>query len=672
MRKKITLLLTFLLAGLFITNGQDFVTVSGYVTNDSTGTPVAGYEVNIQADSLYNSITLTNEAGFYVDTILPNAVLGFVQVSTVDECTGIILDTLFYDVAPGTSLNADFEICVNPGGEECSANFTYQPDSTDPYMVSFFDQSTPAEAIDSWQWDFGDGNSSSEQNPVHTYNAAGIYIVCLTIHSTIDSCTDTSCTEVWVQMIGDCQADFSYTTDSTNAHIVHFFDQSVPAENIDSWQWDFGDGTGSSEQNPTHVFGDAGVYDVCLTVHSTIDSCTDTYCENVIISEPGACQADFTYQVDSNNFYQVSFFDQSMPAEGVYWWFWQFGDGTSSNDQNPVHSYNAAGTYNVCLNIKARVGDDTCSSVYCSEVEVQGGSQSYYLGGNTFAGIYQLDEGFAYAYKLENGNYTEVYSQLLDTLGYYIFYPLMEADFYTKVEPTPNSDYYGDFLPTYYGDATHWEDAQTVSLNQNIYNADINLVQITQQSQGDGLIKGKIVHQDLYKNETPAHDIQIMLANEAGEYVGLKYSDEEGNFEFSGLANGTYTLFAEIMGKSMEPKDFTLSEESHNLDDILMIIGETAVVFGIQENSSEYIKGLGEIYPNPVNSTIHLDIEMKKASALEVKIFNPSGQCVGSRNIEPGLSETIEIDTEKLRPGIYILELITKDHCKISKRFVKY
>lgn len=587
MRKKITLLLTFLLAGLFITNGQDFVTVSGYVTNDSTGTPVAGHEVNIQADSLYNSITLTNEAGFYVDTILPNTVLGFVQVSTVDECTGIILDTLFYDVAPGTSLNADFEICVNPGGEECNANFTYQPDSSD-------------------------------------------------------------------------------------LHIIYFTDLSTPAEGIDSWQWEFGDGTGSSEQNPSHVFGDAGTYNVCLTIHSTTDSCTDTYCGEVHVGNPAGCQADFIYQIDSNNLYEVSFSDQSTPAEGVYAWYWEFGEGSTSNEQNPFHTYNAPGTYNVCLSIHANMGEDTCVSTYCADVVVQGGSQSYHLGGNSFAGIYQLDEGFAYAYKLENGNYAEVYSQLLDTLGYYLFYPVTEADFYTKVEPTPNSAYYQDYLPTYYGDATHWEDAEMISLNQNVFNADINLVQITQQSQGDGLIKGKIVHQDLYKNETPAHDIQIMLANETGEYVGLKYSDQEGNFEFSGLANGTYTLFAEIMGKSMEPKDFTLTEESHKVDDIVMIIGETAVVFGIEENSSEYIKGLGEIYPNPANSNIHLDIEMKKASELEVKIFNPSGQCVDSRNIKPGLSETIEIDTEKLRPGIYILELVTKDHHRISKRFVKY
>jgi len=394
MRKKITLLLTFLLAGLFIANAQDFITVSGYVTNDSTGTPVAGHEVNITADSSFASTVLTSEAGFYVDTLTPNSTYGFIYITTTDLCTGAILDTLVYDPTQASSIQADFEICVG-GGTECDAHFIYRADSTNPYKINFTDMSQPAGSIDSWQWEFGDGTGSSEQNPTHTYNSPGTYEVCLTIESTTNGCSDTRCGEVLVTASGNCVADFDYVVDST--YIVSFFDQSIPAEQIDSWQWDFGDGNNSSEQNP-------------------------------------------------------------------------------------VHTYNAPGTYNVCLSVHADLGEDTCVSTYCMDVEVQGGSQTYNLGGNTFAGIYQLDEGFAYAYKMQDGNYTEVYSQLLDTLGYYLFFPLTEAEFYTKAEPTPNSAYYDDFLPTYYGDATHWEDAEMISLNQNVFNADINLVHITQLS----------------------------------------------------------------------------------------------------------------------------------------------------------------------------------------------
>ncbi len=844
MRNKLISLVAILFAGMIGLHAQDYIMVSGYVTDEYTGDPVPGHEVNISADSAYASTVLTNEGGYYTDTISPATNLGFVYISTIDNCSYLYHDTTINNPDPNSYIFADFEICNDTTGGECQADFTYTTDSSNAYevffwdastsatdivswswqfgdgngsyeqnpihmynspgtyavclsivsdggdcestycmdvvvgggsgsdcqvdfyyyadslnqhtiqffdqsdpageivswfwdfgngststeqnpmhtfgdagnyvvcltiqtagadsctsiacqdvliqgsggdcqadfyfvvdstgsetTVSFFDQSVPAEAIDSWFWEFGDGTTSTEQNPVHTYNTTGNYNVCLTIAA--DSCTSTECKTVVLQSGGgDCQADFTYYADSTDPHLIYFVDLSTPADSIYDWYWEFGDGTSSTEQNPSHLFGDAGTYQVCLSINNTIGVCMDTYCMEIVVGTPAGCQADFYYIADSTDSQVISFFDQSSPAEAIDSWYWEFGDGNSSNEQNPVYTYATQGTFNACLTIVTLNNEDSCISTYCEDVVIQN-LPMYYMGGNTFAGMYQLDDGFAYAYQYDNGSYTEVYSQVMDSLGYYLFSPF-EGSYHVKVEPMPSSAYYNTYMPTYYGDVIHWEEAQMISLNQNIFNADINLVEMAVTIPGTGVISGHIFHQNGSRDDNPASDIQIMLADESGNYVGMIFSDESGYFEFDALSNGTFTIYAEVMGKSMVPKNFTLSDEIQHVDDVVMVIGENDIVFGIEDVASQYLDNISDIYPNPVSSTIKIDVEMKEASRLEFRVLSLTGQTMLQQQFDMSNSESIELNTSDLNAGMYLLEIITEDAYKVSKRFVKY
>ncbi|MCD4772453.1 MAG: PKD domain-containing protein [Bacteroidales bacterium] len=770
MRKKIILLASFLLLGFMTMNAQDYIPINGYVTNEISGDPIVSHEVNIlvnDSTNYYSWTVLTDQTGFYADTIYQTGYnISSVSISTIDNCSYLYHDTTINNPVIGVPIIADFEICDDSTTNDCQADFYYVSDSSNTSTVYFYDQSTPAGSINSWFWNFGDGTSSSEQNPTHLFNN-GTYNVCLTIQtiqgpngsctsttcmdvyvsggsggdcmanfyyalnnynsdsnvvSFIDtsipfgniefwswdfgdgttssdqnpihiyaqpgnynvcltintfqgsggSCTSTTCQDVYVSSGsgGDCQADFYYIADSSNTNSIDFIDMSIPTGNIDSWFWNFGDGSASSEQNPTHIFND-GTYYVCLTI--TSDSCTSTFCMNVQVGGSGGdCQAGFSYYPDSSDLYMIYFIDQSMPVGCITSWFWEFGDGIASSDQNPVHTYNSSGIYNVCLTIEAYTGNNQCTSTYCVNVIVQGGTNTYYLGGNTFAGNYQLDLGFAYAYKSENGTISDVYSQMIDTLGYYLFYPFDEGFYYTKVEPTPGSAYFSDYLPTFYGDVVHWEDAVLISLNENIFNADINLVGMAQSNPGTGLIKGQIMYQGGSRDNTPANNIQIMLANNEGQYVGMIYSNEDGIFEFESLSNGTYTLYAEIMGKSIIPKNFVLSNENPVVEDILMIITETGITFGIDDVQSKYIENISDIYPNPVISTLKIDIVLKESSQIECNIISLTGQYLNRQIFDLSYSNTIELRTGELNPGMYILEIITADAYKFSKRFVKY
>lgn len=135
---------------------------------------------------------------------------------------------------------------------------------------TFTDQSSNAL---SWFWDFGDGNTSIAQNPVHTYADSGTYNVCLIAS---DNCgSDTSCQKVTVCHL--TQPGFSSVANLLN---VVFTDTSKYA---DSWLWSFGDGNTSMVQHPTHTYAQNGTYNVCLTTNNTCYS--DSTCRSITVND---------------------------------------------------------------------------------------------------------------------------------------------------------------------------------------------------------------------------------------------------------------------------------------------------------------------------------------------------------------------------------------------------
>ena len=222
-----------------------------------------------------------------------------------------------------------------------------------PLTVNFTDESTGD--ISSWQWDFGDGTTSSEQNPSHEYAAPGIYTVSLTVEG--DGGSDTETKEDYITVNGVPNAEFSgEPTSGTVPLSVQFTDQS--SGNPTTWEWDFGDGATSTEQNPLHEYTADGDYTVTLTVTNTCGADTETKVDYI---HAGSClvpEADFTADYTSGSEpLTVSFTDQSTNNPNS--WNWDFGDGATSTEQNPVHEYTSIGTYTVSLTATNDCGSDT-------------------------------------------------------------------------------------------------------------------------------------------------------------------------------------------------------------------------------------------------------------------------------------------------------------------------
>ena len=231
------------------------------------------------------------------------------------------------------------------------ADFSADPTSVCVGSDVYFTDLSTGEPT-SWSWDFGDGATSASQNPSHSYSAAGSYDVSLTV---FNDCGEDDATDYVTITVSDAPvADFS--ADPTSVCVgydVYFTDLSSGEPT--SWSWDFGDGATSASQNPSHSYSAAGSYDVSLTVSN--DCGEDDATDYVTITVSDAPVADFSADPTSVCVgYDVYFTDLSSGEPTS--WSWDFGDGATSTDQNPSHSYSAAGSYDVSLTVSNDCGED--------------------------------------------------------------------------------------------------------------------------------------------------------------------------------------------------------------------------------------------------------------------------------------------------------------------------
>ena len=124
-----------------------------------------------------------------------------------------------------------------------------------------------------------------------------------------------------------------------------------------NWLWNFGDGSISYEQNPKHTYPDDGTYKVTLTVRDNDDFVGTTYHLITILNKPPTAYFSWAY-VGGDKEYTIQFTDLSKDFDGdIVSWFWQFGDGNISTDENPTHFYRNYGTYQVNLTVTDDGGD---------------------------------------------------------------------------------------------------------------------------------------------------------------------------------------------------------------------------------------------------------------------------------------------------------------------------
>lgn len=286
-------------------------------TNNSSG--ASSYQWNFGDNSTSSSINPThtfNSQGNYTITLTAISSNGCSSTKTMNSYVNIQLPVVSIDSLP-------IKGCA-------------------PLTHTFQHNIIGGDAIASYQWNFGDGSTSTDQSPTHTFGV-GHYDIQLII-VTNSGCTDTIRYVDGVKAGVQLNPSFSATPLNACAQIpVTFTDSTVPANLADQWYWSFGDSTSSTQQNPRHTYVDTGYMNVMLVVYN--DGCADTLIKENYV-HIGAPISNFIVEKNCRERLKRIFHDRSTAADS---WYWNFGDGNTSTDQSPTHVYGSSGIYTVSL-----------------------------------------------------------------------------------------------------------------------------------------------------------------------------------------------------------------------------------------------------------------------------------------------------------------------------------
>lgn len=240
-------------------------------------------------------------------------------------------------------------------------DFSFTPSSGYvPSTITFTNQTTNAS---NYIWNFGDGLTSTLENPTHEYTASGIFSVSLTAYGGGGevSTTKFNCIEIIPIPVPIPNFVASSTTGYATISSISFINGTTsfnPATYPVTYSWDFGDGTNSNLTNPTKIYSTPGTYTVSLSASNAGGTGSLSKLSYITISSVAVPVASFTVDTSSGDLpLQVQFTDTSTGV-AITSWNYNFGDLTTSALQNPSHTYTTAGTYSVSSSVSNAGGSD--------------------------------------------------------------------------------------------------------------------------------------------------------------------------------------------------------------------------------------------------------------------------------------------------------------------------
>lgn len=388
-------------------------------------------------------------------------------------------------------------------------------------------------------------------------------------------------------------------------------------------------------------------------------------------------QANFYYIHDpegpNNNKYQ---FVDLTNSENILSWTWSFGDGTFSNEQNPVHVYNSPGVYKVKLMAEIQVKPMAKPFVSTQMKVLNVTATSYFhLGGHVFAGYFPIDQGAVYLYKLENNNVELIDTAVFnDTLGFYYFFQLIEGNYLIKADVSPSSNLFNKYMTTYYGDHLHWDEADTVFHHETNFEYDIHMIPNNQFMTGPGKIDGIITYGGGGNMKyVPAKNVSIFLYSMENDPVNMCHSDEQGIFIMNNLEISPYYILAEVTGKNSVPLMVPLNDST--IEKILFTInGNTVtgsiVYAGIEDHS--VFKNISQAFPNPASDFVYFKVNLKEATGIECSIYDNNGREITNTAFSgnPGMN-LIHMDIRSLPSGQFFAGIRSSGGTTIVRKFIK-
>jgi len=359
----------------------------------------------------------------------------------------------------------------------------------------------------------------------------------------------------------------------------------------------------------------------------------------------------------------------SSLAEGgiePYTYVWDFGDGTTSTDSNPSHTFESTGNYMVTATVTDHDASTVSDTLYIDVVEM-----IYSLSGKAYneEGTTIISSGYAELYS--DGDPEPLTETVLTGEGQFLFSDLDPGSYIIKV--TPDTISFAEYLPTYSGGVLALYEAEPVSLESDTDGADIYCRMKPEEGSGEGEISGKVLSTegagglklayDHLDEGTPIPGTMVYLTvHESDVLAGADRTGSDGGYRFGGLEDGQYNFMVDYMGIPMSEPDFPIEVGTAGrtilVDALVSVSGITIVqITGVEERAGT--EGMFRIYPNPAGDLIMIEPADGSAimGTMRVELYSVTGQKLIDNGYS-GMTETgIELDVRVLPAGSYHLRI---------------
>ncbi len=606
------------------------------------------------------------------------------------------------------------EVIYGPSACNIQAEFSYFIDNAKK-TIKMQDHSVGS--VNSWFWNFGDGYTASTQNPQHTYDSAGYYLISLSVKDSNSGCIDYYADFIQVGE-GNCKADFDYTV-NTQTRNVQFIDQSKG--NVSNRFWLFGDGLYSIANSDSidHMYQQNGMYNVRLTVSDML--CMDVYEQEVQIGEV-LCNAGFEVYVDQSA--NTVYLTNKVMGQHTSL-YWVFGDGTVSTQPNPVHTFKQPGYYKIGLNTYNNINgcmDYHEEIVLVNEMGNDCEADFIYIVDNanktvTFKNKSMPQSGLAYSWNFGDGSSSTVKDPIhaYATGGYYnvclrVIKPNGIENMtckYLKVDPGTTDDCFADFaynivdtetrevsfVDKSYGAGGNWSwdfgDSTAVvtdSIISHTYADDgLYKVKLTINNSNTGC---KSKHYKLVNVNAGdsliagfGYDLSDTTLKATGypvDFVGISHGDAaklKWDFNNDGICDdststtptyvyqtpGTHTACLEVWDPVTGDYDKTCEEVK---------VGEDIGIVNMKEDVHATLQN----YPNPVMQGVsNIQYYLPDASSIELSVYSTDGTKVETilNTQKSAGNHSLIWNCKSVGSGVYYLQLKTDAGNVTNKMIIK-
>ncbi|MFN5319230.1 MAG: T9SS type A sorting domain-containing protein [Bacteroidia bacterium] len=575
----------------------------------------------------------------------------------------------YFNAETGCSASNCDTIVIEGISDTCSAEFTYTYNNN----VLLAQASTPYFSGNMYSWTaqssvYGTLANIQDSGPYTTITIpsdAGTVYICLNLTNDFYGCNSSFCDTLIVSPDTSCTAEIvmGYAPDgwpmfsaNGNSTIASYSWVLTP---YDSNGEAAGTGFYSTQSNSYIPSGVAYAYiEACLAI-TTASGCAWNGC-NTFTAPPDTsntlpCNAIFTFTgplpVDNN--YQFIGVTNEESAYHV----WTFSDGASSSQVSPFHTFETTGEYTVCHIVGI---NGVCADTVCYTGNFIGNSATgLFIAGEVNAGANVPDNGKVKLYTIDtlSNSVSLVAEYTLSNSGNYMFNGLEAGIYLIKAGLTQGSAWYGDYVPTYFGSQFYWFDAEPVYLTQSGENYDIALI-YAGNGGGPGSVGGNIDDGPFrlmdpesagVANANPVAGADVIVTDLNGNPQRWMDADDNGNFNITNLAYGTYRLLADEPGMTCVPIEFTISPDFPSV--------YIELVMGDELTGTETLNStiqIGNVYPNPTANQAQIKINGTHKEAITLDVLGLDGRLYQSEIIS---AQNQNIGLEQLPSGIYQLRV---------------